>query len=150
VTDFQLLGTWVGLIGGFSGFIAVLLQARALYVNAPRIKLKCTYAITTADAKQFYSMEVRNKGAMPITLNSIGVSFQNKMHSSFNLYDENDRLGASLPFRIESHSAQSWLFGKDATILAIQQLGVKPNFRGYVTLSTGKRKSSKKIRIKLL
>lgn len=150
MTDFQLLGTWVGLIGGFSGFIAVLLQARALYVDAPRITLKCTFAFTTTDAKQFYSIEVRNKGSKPITLSNVGIIFQKKMHSTFNLFDANDRLGAPLPFRIDSHSAASWLFSKDATIAAIRELGVKPYFRGYVYLSTGKRKSSKKIKIILL
>jgi hypothetical protein len=149
MTEFQSLGTWVGLIGGASGFIAVLLQWRSIYVDSPRISIKCTFAISTYDAKQFYSVEVINKGAKSISISNLGLAFENKMHSTFNLYEEVDRLGSSLPFRIDSHSSESWLFGKDATFSAIREMGVKPNFRAYVYLATGKKIFSKKIKMNL-
>ena len=148
MTEFQLLGTLVGLIGGFAGLISVVLQARSYYVDAPRIEVKCTYAFNPSDGKQFYSVEVINKGSKPITLNNLGISFQNKMHSPFGFYFGNDRIGNQMPYRIDSHSAQTWLFGKDATISAIKEFDIKPKFRAYVDLATGKKVTSKKMKIK--
>jgi hypothetical protein len=150
MTDFQLLGTWVGLIGGLAGFIAVLLQARNLYVDAPRIKLKFTYALNPNDGKQFYSLEAINKGSKSITINNVGIRFHNKMHSPFALYSGEDRIGEPLPFRLDSHSAKTWIFGKEATILAVHDLRTEPVIRAYVDLATGRQLVSEKLEINTL
>ena len=143
------LAIWVGLIGGFSGFAALFLQGWSTYISTPRVRMKLTFAINPSDGKKFYSIEVLNRGGKPITLNNLGIRFNNKMHSSFALYPLQERMGDVFPVRLDSHSSKTWLFSEDATKSAIRELNVEPEFRAYLQLATGKEKISKKLTVNL-
>ena len=143
----ELLGAWVGLIGGTSGFVALMIQSRQLYLDAPRIKIISAFAVNLDQAKEFYSIEVVNKGSKQVTITSIGVNFSNKMHSPFNFFPVEERSGNSFPYRLDSHSSSTWLVGKISTDKAISEIKGKPYFRSYVNLATGKTRKSKRFKL---
>ena len=145
--DLNLFAALVGLIGGFSGFIALFLQGWSTYVDAPRLKVKITRALNPSAPKTYYSIEVINTGGKPITLNNLGVRFENTMHSPFAMFPVEERVGNNFPFRLDSHSSQSWLVSEESTKLAIKELNVTPRIHAYVRLSTGKEINSEKITI---
>jgi hypothetical protein len=136
--SFQLLASWVGLLGGVGGFLALFLQWRSIYLEAPRINLKCTFAFDPSTGKRFYSVEVINKGGKPITINNLGFEFSNKTHTTFGLYPASERVGQSFPSRLDSHASQTWLFGSESTLQAFRDLQVSTWFYPYVVLATGK------------
>ena len=147
MSSFQLLGSWVGLLGGASGFIAVLLQWRSIYVEAPRIKVEIKFAINPITHKEFYSIDVVNRGGKEITINSVGIEFNSDAHSPFNMYPEHERVGPDFAFRLASHSAQTWLVGKGATLLAAQELNARGKIRATATVATGKLIKSRHLQI---
>ncbi len=145
----ESLGIWVGLIGGFSGFAALFLQGWSTYISTPRVSLQLTFAINPSDGKKFYSIEVINRGGKPITLNNLGIRFNNNMHSPFGLYPLHERIGDVFPVRLDSHSSKSWMLGEDATKSGIRELHVEPEIRAYLQMATGKEKVSKVLTVKL-
>ena len=145
--DLETLAIWVGLIGGFSGFAALYLQGWSTYISTPRVRLQLTFAINPSDGKKFYSVEVINRGGKAVTLNHLGIRFNNKMHSPFMLYPIQERIGDVFPVRLDSHSSKSWLFSEEATKSGIRELSAKPQIRAYLQLATGKEKVSKKVTV---
>jgi len=145
--DLENIGIWVGLLGGFSGFAALYLQGWSTYISTPRVSLQLTFAINPSDGKKFYSVEVVNRGGKPITLNNLGIRFNNEMHSPFMLYPNQERFGDTFPVRLDSHSSKSWLFGEEATKSGIRELQADPEIRAYLQLATGKEKVSKKLTV---
>ena len=143
----QSLGAWTGLIGGASGFLALFFQFWFTFHNRPRVSLKVTFAINPSTQKNFYSIEVVNKGAKSITLSNIGVTFSNKMHSSIGLFQPEDRNGKGLPHRLDAYSSETWLVGKEAIKSVIIDLKVEKKVVFYVSLATNKKINSKKIEI---
>jgi hypothetical protein len=147
VIDLDKLGIWVGLLGGFSGFAALYLQGWSTYIATPRVSLQLTFAINPSNGKKFYSVEVVNRGGKPITLNNLGIRFNNEMHSPFMLYPIQERIGDIFPVRLDSHSSKSWLFGEEATKSGVRDLKADPEIRAYLQLATGKEKVSKKLTV---
>jgi len=143
--NLQNLAAWVGLLGGAAGFISVLLSWWQIRIASPRITIDLKYAYSTVNAKNYFSIEVINKGGKSVTINNVGIRFANNNHSSFGLFDPSHRVGKILPFRLDSHSAETWLVGIDPTMAAIKEQAIKSTIRAYVNLSTGKNRLSKKI-----
>ena len=146
MSNLQNLATWVGLLGGAAGFISVLLSWWQIKVDSPRITLDLKYAYSTAKATKFLSIDIINKGGKPVTINNVGIRYANGNHSSFGLFDPSYRAGKILPFRLDSHSAETWLVGADSTLVAISEQEIESTIRAYANLSTGKIKLSKKIK----
>ena len=114
-------------------------------MGSPRIVVDLKYAYSTVNAEKYFSIEVINKGGKSATINNVGIKFANDNHSPFGLFDSSHRVGKPLPFRLDSHSAETWLVGTDSTLIAIKEQGIENTIRAYVNLSTGKNKFSKKI-----
>ena len=147
MSNLQTLAAWVGLLGGAAGFISVLLNWWQIRVDSPRIILDLKFAYSTANVKEFCSIEVINKGGKSVTINNVGIRYSNTNHSPFGFFDPSDRLGKSLPFRLDSHSAETWFLGNDSIIAAITEQEIESSIQAYVNLSTGKNKFSKKIKL---
>ena len=58
MSNLQTLAAWVGLLGGAAGFISVLLNWWQIRVDSPRIILDLKFAYSTANVKEFCSIEV--------------------------------------------------------------------------------------------
>ena len=146
MSNLQNLAAWVGLLGGAAGFISVLLSWWQIRIASPRIVVDLKYAYSTVNNKNYFSIEVINRGGKSVTINNVGIRFSNDSHSSFGLFDQTNRVGKILPFRLDSHSAETWLVGFDSTLAAIEEQKIDSAIRAYVNLSTGKNKLSKKIK----
>ena len=146
MSNLQNLAAWVGLLGGAAGFISVLLNWWQIRIASPRIVVDLKYAYSTVNAKNYFSIEVINKGGKSVTINNVGIRYANKKHSSFGLFDPSHRVGKILPLRLDSHSAETWLVGVEPTMAAIKEQAIKSTIRAYVNLSTGGNKISKKIK----
>ena len=145
--DLKNLGVWVGLLGGFSGFVALFLQGWSTYISSPRVNIKLTFAISPADGKKYYSIDVINSGGKPITINNIGIRYENKLHSPFAMYPNNERIGNNFPFRLDSHSSQCWLVSEESTKSGILEMKAQPKIQAYLQLATGKEKVSEVLSI---
>lgn len=143
MNDFQLLAAWVGLIGGATGFMALLLQAWNNYFSNPRIKILLTDALDPNKGKSLLSLEVINTGGKSISLNNVGIQYSNKMHSPVNLFPVQDHIGPILPTRLDSHSSLNWYLGRESIINSINDNKFGSKVVAYVNLSTGKRIFSK-------
>ena len=142
----QNLAAWVGLLGGAAGFVSVFLNWWQIRVESPRIVVDLKYAYSTLNAVNYLSIEVINRGGKSATINNVGIRYSNNFHSPFGLFDPSQRVGKVLPFRLDSHSAETWLVGVDPTLVAIKEQAINNTIRAYVNLSTGKNKFSKKIK----
>jgi hypothetical protein len=147
--DLENLGIWVGLIGGFSGFAALFLQGWSTYISTPRVSVKLASALNPNTGKKFLSMEVVNSGGKPITISNVGVRFKNGMHSPFGMFPQGERMGFEFPYRLESHSSQSWLVSEESTKLGIHDLKVEPQINAYIKLATGKEKVSEELNLNI-
>jgi hypothetical protein len=147
--NLETLSIWVGLFGGFSGFAALFLQGWSTYISTPRVNVFLTSALNPRDGKLFFSIDVVNSGGKPITLNNIGIRFKNGMHSPFALYPQDERLGVEFPYRLDSHSSQSWLVSQVSTKIGIQDLNVDSQIQAYINLATGKEKVSEVLDIQI-
>lgn len=145
--DLKNLAIWVGLLGGFSGFVALFLQGWSTYISSPRVKVNLTFAINPSDGRKYYSIDVVNSGGRPITINTIGIRYENRMHSPFTMYPNSDRIGNNFPFRLDSHSSQCWLVGEESTKSGILEMKVLPEIQAYLQLATGKEKVSEVLSI---
>lgn len=147
MNSFELLAAWTGLLGGAGGVAALFLQFSALYRSAPRISVTLTFAIDPNTGKEYFSLDVINKGSMPITLGSVGIEYKNGYHSSFNLFPQMERRGENLPYRIDGYSSEHWLVGQNSTRIAIKDQETKYFIRAYANLRTGRLKRSKWVKI---
>ena len=114
MSSFQLLAAWTGLLGGTSGVAAVIINVWSLYIDSPRLRINVTHAIWTSDQNEYCCIEIINKGGKEVQLSSLSIEYENGFHSPFSAFFQDDRIGAEFPFRLSSHSAQSWLVKKSA------------------------------------
>lgn len=145
MSSLQFFALWVGLLGGAAGFISVLLSWWQIRIDSPRIKLDLKYAYALNRELRYFSIQVINKGGKAVTINNVGIKFSNNNHSPFDLYDFDNRIGKILPFRLDSHSAETWLVEVEPTLAAIDDQKIGNSIKAYANLSTGKYVISDKI-----
>jgi hypothetical protein len=149
MNSFQVIGAWTGLIGGFSGFIALMFQSRQLYLGYPRIKNQISWAINPSTEKEYFSVEIINKSGKSVQLNNLSILFTNSNHSPFSLYPDNEKIGRNFPVVLDSFASENWLVSKEATISAIKQQNANLKITAQVNLATGKKIKSNTLQIKI-
>lgn len=147
MNSFELFAAWTGLVGGASGFVALFLQFSTFYRDAPRLRIELSKSIDPDTGKNFFSIEVVNKGAKPITLGSIGIKYKNKNHTPFVLFPLFERSGSEFPIRLEGHSSEFWIVSERSIRSSITDQKTSSEICAYVNTRTGKTKESNKLKV---
>jgi len=142
--DLENLGIWVGLIGGFSGFAALAIQFRTVYIQSPRISCNASWAINPDSEVSYLNLSVINRGNQSIEVLNVGIQYENRKHSPFSVFDINQRSGYALPKVLMPHSQLSWNFDYQVALAGSKANGTKGFVKCYVNLGNGKTELSRR------
>jgi hypothetical protein len=142
MSDFSLIGAWLGILGGITGVLALTLQISSFLFTFPKIKIDLVHAYSS-EGRPLVNIAVRNIRGHAVALNSIGIEYANGNHSPLGLFPIDSKSGPDLPVTLDAYSEQNWLISKDSLIEAALQQGVDNSFRGYGQTARKKYFSSK-------
>lgn len=138
-----------GLIGGFAGVVALVIQIWQFILSGYRIKCEIYEALDPNNGELLIGITVRNKGRLEIKVDQIYIVLEDETRAALSAFYPGSVIGRDLPIVLRMHSSESWYVKRSNIALQILKNQNTNRIHASVSLATGKVKYSNTFYFKL-
>lgn len=140
---------WLSIIGAATGLTALSLQLWQFVLSGARIKVSAAQGFSITTGQQAMIIQITNRGRIAATVQSVSIELGwDELHIPLSQLNQSTFVGPNFPIRIEHLAHEIWSMPLEF-ILKAQTENVSIHIvRALVTMSTGKKRRSRKFEIR--